>query len=60
MKVKLLVSRASINFVQNAGDVIDVPEAEGKRMIDANQAVLVREEKKERAIKRSKSEKAVK
>lgn len=60
MKVKLLVSRSSVDFVQNAGDVIEVDAAEGKRMIDANQAVLVREQKTERAVKTKKGEKAVK
>lgn len=60
MKVKLLVSRASVEFAQNAGDVIEVDDALGKRMIDANQAVPVREEKREQATKRGKREKAVK
>ena len=42
MKVKLLVSRASVEWVQNAGDVVEVSDDEGKRMIEANQAVPAR------------------
>jgi len=42
VKVKLLTSRAGNNFAQSMGDVIDVPAAEGKRMIDAGQAQAVR------------------
>ena len=41
MKVKLLTSRAGVDFSQNAGDVIDVSEAEGKRMIEAGQAAPI-------------------
>jgi hypothetical protein len=46
MKVKLLVSRAGAGFVQNRGDEIEVGDAEGARMIAAEQAVAVAEEKK--------------
>ena len=35
MKVKLLVSRAGSGVVQNVGDVIDVPNDEAKRMMEA-------------------------
>ena len=45
MKVKLLVSRAGHNFSQIAGEVVDVDDAEAKRMIDAGQAVPVEAEK---------------
>ena len=44
MKVKLLCSRAGQDpnshayFAQSFGDVIEVPAAEGKRMIEAGQA----------------------
>jgi hypothetical protein len=51
MKVKLLVGRASADFSQNAGDVVDVDINEGARMIEAGQAVPVIEQKTERAVK---------
>ena len=38
MKVKLLVSRAGVDFSQSVGQVIEVSAAEGKRMIAAKQA----------------------
>lgn len=60
MKVKLLVSRSSVDFVQNAGDVIEVSDKEGERMIAAHQALPVREEKREKAVRSTKREKAVK
>lgn len=41
MKVKLKTCRAGVGFVQNIGDVIDVDDAEGQRMIEAGQAVTV-------------------
>lgn len=39
MKVKLLVSRAGTNFTQSVGDVIEVSDDEGKRLIDSLQAI---------------------
>lgn len=42
MKVKLLISRAGVDFVQNAGEIVDVSEAEGLRMIKAGQADAVK------------------
>ena len=60
MKIELLVGRSGINLSQSPGDIIDVSDAEGTRMIAANQAVPVRAEKKERAVKFNKSEKAIK
>lgn len=64
MKVKLLVSRAGVGFSQSVGDEVDVSDAEGKRMIEAGQAVPVRETQakapKETATKKAVSEKAVK
>ena len=39
MKVKLLCSRAGPSGVFNRGDVIEVDDAEGKRMIEAVQCV---------------------
>lgn len=60
MEVKLLVSRGGVGFAQNAGDVITVGDKEGVRMIEAGQAVPVREAKRERTTKKPKVEKAVK
>lgn len=51
MKIKLLCSRAGIDFAQNAGDEIEVSADEGARMIEAGQAVPVGEPKVERAVK---------
>lgn len=42
MKVKLTMSRGGPAGTQNAGDVVDVANAEAKRMIEAGQAVPVR------------------
>lgn len=60
MKLKLLVSRAGANFVQNAGDEIEVGDAEAIRMIEAGQAVAVRSAAPERAVSKPKIERAVK
>lgn len=60
MKVKLLVSRCGPDVSQNAGDEIEVSDAEGKRMIEADQAVPVRSEKKQTATRKFTTEKAVK
>lgn len=60
MLIKLLVSRSGASGSQNRGDQIEVPAAEGARMIEAGQAELVRAAKPEKAVKRAKSEKAVK
>lgn len=60
MKVKLLVSRCGPIVNDNAGDEIEVSEAEGGRMIEAGQAVPVRAEKKQTATRKPTTEKAVK
>lgn len=60
MKIKLLVARATATGSENRGDVIDAPEAEAIRMIEAGQAEPVREAKPERAVRRPKAEKASK
>lgn len=60
MKVQLLVPRSGPAGAFNIGDHIDVPEDEAKRMFDAGQAAPVRSAKPEKAVKRTKSEKAVK
>ena len=60
MKIKLLQSRAGINFSQNVDDEIDVDDDEAKRMIEAGQAVPVRSKQPEKAVRSKKSEKATK
>lgn len=60
MKVRLLVSRAGVGFSQNAGDEIDVDTAEAARMIEAGQAVPIRDQNVERATQKVAVEKAVK
>lgn len=56
MKVKLLVSRCGPEINQNAGDVVEVTAEEGKRMIEAVQAVP--HKGTERATKKGKVENA--
>ncbi len=56
VKVKMLVSRTDAN----RGDTIDVSTDEAQRMVAAEQAVIVRTGKVERAVKSRKPEKAVK
>ena len=41
MKVELLVSRAGTNFTQSVGEVIEVSDDEGKRLLDSSQAKAV-------------------
>lgn len=60
MKIKLIISRVGADFVQNAGDVIEVSVEEAQRIIDAGQAELVREKKPEKAVSVRKFEKAKK
>lgn len=57
MRVKLLISRAGVGFVQKVGDEIDVADAEGARLIAAGKAVPVRQERKETATKKPAAEK---
>ena len=58
MKVKLLVSRAGVNFSQSVGDEITVSDAEAMRMVKANQAEPVKQietaDKKQANQKRAK------
>ncbi len=42
MRIRLLVSRAGVDFSQNVGDEIDVPDKEATRMIEAGQAEPIR------------------
>lgn len=58
MKVKMLVSRAGVDTSNARGDVIEVGNAEGARMIAAGQAEPVRAVAQERAVKVPRSEKA--
>lgn len=59
MKIKLLISRAGIDFTQNAGDEIEVGDAEAKRMIESGQAEPLRQVRAEKATKKKPTEKAV-
>ena len=60
MRITLLCSRAGVGFAQNAGDVIDVSDAEAGRMIEAGQALPVRDELRETAARKPRREKATK
>lgn len=58
MQIKLLCSRSGNNFTQAIGQVIEVDDDEGLRMIEAGQAELV-VAKPETATKKVATEKAV-
>lgn len=58
MKVRLTVSRAGGRVSHSAGEVIEVGEKEGSRLIDAGQAEPV--SFKETATKKSRPQKAIK
>jgi len=59
MKLKLLVSRCGPGLVQNAGDEIEVEDAQAARMIAGKQAIEIKQAtKKSFAVKTKKSEKA--
>lgn len=60
MKVKLLVARSGPAGSQNIGDEIEVSPEEAQRMAAKGQCELMRATKPEKAVKRAKSEKAVK
>ncbi len=60
MKIKLLTARAGALGAQNRGDVVDVPDAEAARMIEAGQAEPIRRVEPEKAVRRPKAEKATK
>jgi hypothetical protein len=60
MKIKLLTSRAGVGFAQSAGDEIEVSDAEGARMVEAGQAIPVREATRETATRKPAREKAAK
>lgn len=56
MKIKLLVSRAGVDFAQSAGDEVEVSDAEARRMIEAGQAAPVRGKGKEKAVPKQSAE----
>lgn len=56
MKVKLLVSRSGVDFSENAGDVVDVSDQEGRRLIDQGMAEAAPAEKAETTAKESKAQ----
>lgn len=58
VKVKLKVSRSGVDGAFNVGDEIDVSADEAQRMVDAEQADLVRGPKKEKAAPKKKAERA--
>lgn len=60
MQVKLLVSRVGANFSQSRGEVVEVSDAEAIRMVESGQAELIRAASPEKAVSRSKAEKAAK
>ena len=60
MKLKLLTPRSGLTGAQNMGDIIDVDDAEGKRMIAAGQAVEAKAPVAEKAVKAAKAERATK
>lgn len=58
MKVRLLISRATLKGGQMAGDEIEVSDAEAKRLIEAGQAEPLRRSRPEQAVPKRKPEKA--
>lgn len=59
MRIELLVPRATATGAENRGDVVEVTDAEAVRMIEAGQAVAVRAQFAEKAVKPTfRSEKA--
>jgi len=60
MKIKLLTARATATGAENRGDVIDVPDAEAVRMIEAGQAEAIRQAAPEKAVSARKAERAAK
>jgi hypothetical protein len=60
MKIKLLTSRAGADGAFAAGDEIEVSDAEAARMIEAGQALPVREQRVEKATRKPRAEKASK
>jgi hypothetical protein len=55
MKIKMTSQRAGVDFTLKPGDVIDVSDEEGKRLIELGKAEPVREQRQ--TASRSKREK---
>jgi len=55
MKVKLIVGRSGDGWSQSPGEVIEVTNEEGKRLIEKQRAVPVRE-KREKATRKQQEE----
>jgi hypothetical protein len=55
MKIKMTSSRAGIDFTLSPGDVVEVSDEEGKRLIELGKAEPVREQRQ--TTSRSKREK---
>lgn len=49
MRVKLTIGRAGTDFAQSPGDIIEVSNSEGARLIESEQAVPVVEDQRETA-----------
>jgi len=58
-KVRLLTSMAGVDFSHNAGDEIDCNAAEAKRFIENGIAEPIAETKVEKAVKKTRTRKAV-
>lgn len=52
MKVKLTTSRSTDEGVQHAGEEVDLPAEEAKRLLESDQAVPVTRKRSQRAEKR--------
>ena len=60
MQVRLLTARASALGAQDRGAVVEVTAEEAARMIETGQAEPVRMAAPEKAVRRAKTEKAIK
>lgn len=58
MRVRLLISRATVREAQNRGDIIEVSDGEGVRLIERGQAEPVREYVPEKAVNEPSVERA--
>jgi len=59
MRIRLLVSRATLDGPQSIGDELDVADAEAIRLFAAGHAEPVRQQAPEQAVPRIRAEKAV-
>ena len=60
MKVQLLMSRSGPDGTQDRGDIIEVDDAEARRMIAAGQCIPLRTQRSEKTAKTSAAEKTIK